>query len=39
MGFTERTPITNYYEDGEDAVVMDKFLEIDEPEVQKKTEK
>ncbi|MDD3753673.1 MAG: ribosomal protein S18-alanine N-acetyltransferase [Methanobacterium sp.] len=37
MGFAERTPVTNYYEDGEDAVIMDKFLEVEEPEVPKKT--
>ena len=39
LGFAERTPVTNYYEDGEDAVIMDKFLELEEGEVQNKSEK
>jgi [ribosomal protein S18]-alanine N-acetyltransferase len=26
LGFTEKTPLIDYYEDGEDAVVMAKFL-------------
>lgn len=26
LGFTEKTPLVNYYEDGEDAVVMEKSL-------------
>jgi hypothetical protein len=39
MGFVERTPVINYYEDGEDAVIMDKFLELEESEVQNKSEK
>jgi len=39
MGFVERTPVINYYEDGEDAVIMDKFLELEEGKVQNKSEK
>jgi ribosomal-protein-alanine N-acetyltransferase len=31
LGFIEKTPLVNYYEDGEDAVVMEKFLkEVEE---------
>lgn len=38
MGFIEKTHATQYYEDGEDAVIMGKVLEdFEEPTVQRKS--